>query len=158
MAQAISHRPLTAKARVLPRVIPCGICGGQIDTGASFPYTSSVFLCQYHHTVVLHTHISTERWTIGRSSETFTKLYWKATTCSYTPWWRLGVRRYSSYSFLTSALDEGERSASRPGERIPGTHCTGGWAGLRAGLDTEGRGKIRCPAGDRTPIARSSSP
>jgi hypothetical protein len=26
----------------------------------------------------------------------------------------------------------------------PGTHCTGGWVGLRAGLDTEARGKILC--------------
>jgi hypothetical protein len=32
-----------------------------------------------------------------------------------------------------------------PGERTPGTHCTGGWVGLRAGLDTEVRGKIRFP-------------
>jgi hypothetical protein len=44
-----------------------------------------------------------------------------------------------------------------PGERTPSTHCTGGWVGLRAGLETEIRGKILCPAGDRTPIARSSS-
>jgi len=29
-----------------------------------------------------------------------------------------------------------------PGERTPGTHYTGGWVGLRAGLDTEFRGKI----------------
>jgi hypothetical protein len=29
--------------------------------------------------------------------------------------------------------------------------------GLRAGLDTEARGKILCPAGDRTPIARTSA-
>jgi hypothetical protein len=28
-----------------------------------------------------------------------------------------------------------------PGERTPGTHWTGGWVGLRAGLDTEARGK-----------------
>jgi hypothetical protein len=41
-----------------------------------------------------------------------------------------------------------------PGERTPGTHCTGGWVGLRAGLDTEARGKSFAPAGDRTPIAR----
>jgi hypothetical protein len=26
-------------------------------------------------------------------------------------------------------------------ENIAGTHCTGGWVGLRAGLDTEARGK-----------------
>jgi hypothetical protein len=29
-----------------------------------------------------------------------------------------------------------------PGERTPGIHCTGGWVGLRAGMDTEVRGKI----------------
>jgi hypothetical protein len=31
-----------------------------------------------------------------------------------------------------------------PGERTPGTHCTGGWVGPTAGLDTEARGKISC--------------
>jgi hypothetical protein len=29
-----------------------------------------------------------------------------------------------------------------PGERTPGTHCTGGWVSLKAGLDTEVREKI----------------
>jgi hypothetical protein len=68
----------------------------------------------------------------------------------YTPWWRLG-ERYSSYSFLTSALDGGwvvsvtSRPRFTPGERTPGTHCTGGWVGPRAGLDTQARGKILCP-------------
>jgi hypothetical protein len=56
----------------------------------------------------------------------------------------LGERRYSPYSFSTSALDGGECSASCLGERNPGTHCTGGWVGPRACLDTEARGKIRC--------------
>jgi hypothetical protein len=75
----------------------------------------------------------------------------------YTPWRRLGERRYSSYSFPTSALDEGEWSASRPGraftpgERTPGTHCTGGWVGPRAGLDTEVKGKILCPCRGSNP-------
>jgi hypothetical protein len=32
-----------------------------------------------------------------------------------------------------------------PGETIPGTHCTAGWVGSRAGLDTEARGKIISP-------------
>jgi hypothetical protein len=32
-----------------------------------------------------------------------------------------------------------------PGQRNPGTHCTGGWVGPRAGLDTEARGKIVSP-------------
>jgi hypothetical protein len=57
----------------------------------------------------------------------------------------------------TSTLDGGEWSASRPGraftpgESTPGTHCTGGWVGLRAGLDTEARGKISC-------LCRESNP
>jgi hypothetical protein len=42
--------------------------------------------------------------------------------------------------FLTSALVEGEWSASRPcrftiGESVPSTHWVGGWVGPRAGLD-----------------------
>jgi hypothetical protein len=52
-----------------------------------------------------------------------------------------------SYSFLTAALDGGwvvsvtPRPRFTPAERIPGTHCTGGWMGPRAGLDTEVRKK-----------------
>jgi hypothetical protein len=46
----------------------------------------------------------------------------------------LGKWRYSSTHSLTSALEEGEWSASRPGrftpgERAPGTHLIGGWVG-----------------------------
>jgi hypothetical protein len=36
MAQAVSRRPLTAEARILSRVGPCGICGGQSGTGKGF--------------------------------------------------------------------------------------------------------------------------
>jgi hypothetical protein len=36
-------------------------------------------------------------------------------------------------------------AAIYPWKRTPGTHCTGGWVGLGAGLDTEVRGKILCP-------------
>jgi hypothetical protein len=66
-----------------------------------------------------------------------------------------GERKYSPYSFLTSALDGGEWSALRPyrafrPENDPYTHYTGGWMGLRAGLDTEARGKFSASAGDRT--------
>jgi hypothetical protein len=61
-----------------------------------------------------------------------------------------GERRYSSYSYSTSALDgvSGQRHAPAPHyprEKTLGTHCTGGWVGLRAGLDTEDRGKINLP-------------
>jgi hypothetical protein len=49
--------------------------------------------------------------------------------------------------FLTSALDGGEWSASRPGrftpgERAPGTHWIGSWIGPRTGLDNVERRKI----------------
>jgi hypothetical protein len=50
------------------------------------------------------------------------------------------------YLFLTSTLDGGEWSEPRPGRALdpgkgpPGTHCTGGWVGRKAGLDTETRG------------------
>jgi hypothetical protein len=43
----------------------------------------------------------------------------KAKQSHYTPWWHLGEMRYNSYSFLTSALDGGEWSASRPGRALP---------------------------------------
>jgi hypothetical protein len=72
--------------------------------------------------------------------------YYSRSTTGHGGAW--AERRYSFYSFSTSTLDGGERSASRPGrafgsgERTPGTHCTGGWVGPRAGLDTEATGKI----------------
>jgi len=74
-----------------------------------------------------------------------------------------GERRYSSYSFLTLVLDGGELSVSCPGRALPPgkdtrTHWIGGWAGPRAGPDTEARGKISSASdGDQTPIAWSSS-
>jgi len=40
------------------------------------------------------------------------------------------------------------------GERTPGTHWTGDWVGLTAGLDTEVRGKILCPCRGSNPDAR----
>jgi hypothetical protein len=61
-----------------------------------------------------------------------------------------GEKRYSSYSFLTLALDKGEWSASCPGHALlPGKgplvpHWIGGWVGLRAGVDTKAKGKILC--------------
>jgi hypothetical protein len=56
--------------------------------------------------------------------------------------------------FFTSALDEGEWSASRPGrftpgETAPGSHRIGGWVSLRAGLDVVEWRKCLTLAGDR---------
>jgi hypothetical protein len=82
----------------------------------------------------------------------------------YTPWRRLGERRYSSYSFLTSALDRGEWSASRLGRVTPPGKGPSVPIGQEAGWTPEPvwtqriEEKSFSPAGDRTPIARSSSP
>jgi hypothetical protein len=64
--------------------------------------------------------------------------------------------RYSSTHSLTSALDGGEWSASRPGrftptERKPCTHWIGGWVGPRACLDTVSMRKIPSPRRDVNP-------
>jgi hypothetical protein len=59
-----------------------------------------------------------------------------------------GEKRSSSYSFSTSALDGvSVMSLPRfsPGKMTLGSHCTGGWMGSRAGLDTKVRGKILPP-------------
>jgi hypothetical protein len=49
-------------------------------------------------------------------------------------------------TFLTLALDIGEWLASHPCHIIlsgdPGTHRKGGWVGLRAILNTVGKGKL----------------
>jgi hypothetical protein len=74
----------------------------------------------------------------------------------------LGEWRYSSTHSLTSALDEGEGSTSRPGrftpkERAPGTHWIGGWVGPRAVLDAVVKRKIPSPRREsdpRTPIVQ----
>jgi hypothetical protein len=65
-------------------------------------------------------------------------------------WESKGERKYSSYSFLASAVDgvSGQRyalAALYTWKRIPDTHWTGGLVGLRAVLDTEARGKILLP-------------
>jgi hypothetical protein len=74
----------------------------------------------------------------------------------------LGEWRYSSTHSLTSALDGGEWSASRPGrftpkERTPGTHWVGGWVGPRAVLDAVVKRKfpsLHRESNPRTPIVQ----
>jgi hypothetical protein len=64
------------------------------------------------------------------------------------------------HTYLTSVLDGGEWSASRPGrftprERAPGLHWIGGLVGPRAGLETVSKREIPNPSGNRTQIIRS---
>jgi hypothetical protein len=74
----------------------------------------------------------------------------------------LGEWGYSSTRSLTSALDGGEWSASRPGrftprERAPSTHWIGGWVDSRAVLDAVVKRKIptlRRDSNNRTPIVQ----
>jgi len=63
------------------------------------------------------------------------------------------------HAFLTSALDGGQWSASRPGrftprERGPGTHWIGGWVGPIVGLNAVAKRKIPASAGNRTPVVQ----
>jgi hypothetical protein len=73
----------------------------------------------------------------------------------------LGERRYTSYFFLTSALEGGERSASRPGRALPpgkeppGTHCIGGWRGQEPVRMQRLKEKSSASAGDQTPVIQS---
>jgi hypothetical protein len=75
-----------------------------------------------------------------------------------------GERRYSFYSFTTSALDGCEWSASRPAEFYSRGKGPPVPIGQEAGWAPEPvwtqsiEEKSFAPAGDRTPIARSSSP
>jgi hypothetical protein len=69
-------------------------------------------------------------------------------------------RTYSFYSFLTSALDGGEWSASRHGPALrpgkdPGIHWVCGLVDLRASLDTQTTEKSFASAGSRTPVVHS---
>jgi hypothetical protein len=54
----------------------------------------------------------------------------------------LGDRRYSSRRGWVVSITP--RPRFTPGQRAPGTHCTGGWVGPRAGLNAQVRGKIFC--------------
>jgi hypothetical protein len=64
--------------------------------------------------------------------------------CSATPCRRQGGEEINSKSFLAleRVVSVTPRPPVTPGERTPGTHCTGGWVGPRAGLDTDARGRI----------------
>jgi hypothetical protein len=58
-------------------------------------------------------------------------------------------------------LDLGTRScvaASFPSRFIPSTHCTGGWAGRRTGLDAVEKKKFQAAPRNRTPESLSSNP
>jgi hypothetical protein len=55
IAQAASHRLLTAEAGILAQVSPCGICGGQSGSGTDF---SQVTLSLSFHRSSLFTHMS----------------------------------------------------------------------------------------------------
>jgi hypothetical protein len=73
-------------------------------------------------------------------------------------------RRYSSYSFMTSALDGSQWSASRPRRALPPGKELPVPIGQEAGWASEPvwtqrlEEKFSAPVRDRTSIARSSSP
>jgi hypothetical protein len=72
----------------------------------------------------------------------------------YTPWRRLGGELLLIHDLGTRwrwVVSITPRPRFTPGERTPGSHCTRGWVGPRAGLDTEDRGKILCPCRGSNP-------
>jgi hypothetical protein len=74
------------------------------------------------------------------------------------PWWHMGERRYSSYSYLTSALDGGVWSASRSGHALPPGKEPLVPIGQEAGWAPESvwtqrvEEKSSTPVGDGTPV------
>jgi hypothetical protein len=72
-----------------------------------------------------------------------------------------GDRRYSSYSYLTSALDGGEWSASRSGRALPPGKVPPVLIGQEAGWAPEPvwtqrlEEKSSASVGDRTPVVQS---
>jgi hypothetical protein len=68
----------------------------------------------------------------------------------------MGEKRYSSYSFLTSALDGGEWSASRPGRALPPVPIgrEAGWAPEPVWTQRLEEKSFAC-VGDRTPVVQS---
>jgi hypothetical protein len=74
------------------------------------------------------------------------------------PWRHMGERRYSSYSYVTSTVDGGEWSASRPGRALPPEKKNPVPIGQEAGWAPEPvwtqrlEEKSSAPVGDRTPI------
>jgi hypothetical protein len=75
----------------------------------------------------------------------------------------MGEWKYSSTHSLTSALDGGEWSASRPGrfiarERDPGTRWIGGWVVPRAVLNATVKKKIPSPRRESNPRTPNIQP
>jgi hypothetical protein len=73
MAQAVSHRPFTAKAQIRARSVHVGFVVNKVTLEQVFVPSPSVFFCQYHSIATLHTHIISgmnDRPIGGSSSET----------------------------------------------------------------------------------------
>jgi hypothetical protein len=65
IAQAVSRWLFTAETWVRSQGSPCGIYGGQNNTGTGFPPSPSVYLCQYHSTDVPYSlmyHLGDGQW------------------------------------------------------------------------------------------------
>jgi hypothetical protein len=114
----------------------------------------------------LHDHCSSQCLRFDYPSSTKQVVKVKLSLCfNWAPYHEgvLGEWRYSSTHSLTSALDGGEWSASRPGrftprEKAHGTHWIGGWVGPRAILDTVVKRKIPSPRRESNPRTQIVQP
>jgi hypothetical protein len=153
----------------------CPLCGQQMrasflyDTEPSSPLLITVILGRHCSRPLTCVTISTAsaHWSTG--TEPGVTWGWspsrdKLNMSHWTPWRYLGERKYSSYSFLTSALNGDVWSESRPGRALPpGTGPPvpigqeAGWAPEPVRTQRLEEKSFVC-AGNRTWIARSSSP
>jgi hypothetical protein len=83
-------------------------CRVDLQVGTSVPSGLKMEAEDHNHTTIKHTNTLINQVKLKLSR--------------FMPWRHMGgggERRYSSYSYLTSALDGGEWSASRPGRALP---------------------------------------
>jgi hypothetical protein len=65
MTQEVIRQHPTVETQVRTSISSLGICGEQSSTGTDISPSSSVFLCQYHSTMALHTRVLPGVWTTG---------------------------------------------------------------------------------------------
>jgi hypothetical protein len=123
--------------------------------GSIFTLVCLPFCVKWQRRTQMYSLMSYLQWNLPTCVSGVYKL--KLKQSHYTPWRRLWGEEVQ----LIFILDLGTRwgwvvsvtplPRFTPGERTPGTHCTGGWVGPRTGLDTEGREQILC-------LCRGSNP
>jgi hypothetical protein len=138
---------LTRCSAATPKKLNCTICCKVIY--CIVPTKANKFWNLYRHVCYYRVHKKSLLYPIlsqFNPTHNLTPKNWSRPTTRHEGAW--GERRYIHQLILDLGTRWGwvisvtRRPRFSPGERTPGTHCTGGWVGPSAGLDTEARGKI----------------